>query len=197
MRTTSRMPLFSKSQTKYKARELHIGFLYPLVTGNLTIPQSKGYWYLCNEQPDSEGSEIHQLTKLPRENGGRTYFFARPDQCYGVDRSKIIIRKNRSYDPKLHKKIKKIRPDWFLSQTQIADQKKKQLLDMAKRGLPRPSHDKTKIGQALSNYTRKSSPVYDHDFTCLSAGSPFFSEGKVLSRFGAKSFRGGEECGHN
>lgn len=35
------------------------------------------------------------------------------------------------------------------------------------------------------------------DFTCLSAGSPFFSEGKVLSRFGAKSFRGGEECGHN
>lgn len=32
------MPLFSKSHSKHMARELHIGFLFPLITGNLSIP---------------------------------------------------------------------------------------------------------------------------------------------------------------
>ena len=68
------------------------------------------------------------------------------------------------YDAKFHKKMKKLRPDWFLSQTEIASQKKKELIRMAKNGENRPSHDKTKLGQALSNYTRKSSYVYDPVF---------------------------------
>jgi hypothetical protein len=68
------------------------------------------------------------------------------------------------YDAKFHKKMKKLRPDWFLSQSEVADQKKKQLIKMAKNGENRPSHDKTRLGQALSNYTRKSSHVYDPVF---------------------------------
>lgn len=93
------MPEFSKSHTKYMARELHIGFLYPLITGNLTIPEGKSYWYLCNEQCNTEGSEIYQLTRKPRESKGGNYFFARPEQCYGVDRSSNIIRRNRRLHP--------------------------------------------------------------------------------------------------
>lgn len=93
------MPSFSKSHAKYMARELHIGFLYPMLTGNLTIPEGKSYWYLCNEQSDTEGSEIYQLTIKPRESNGRTYFFARPEQCYGVDRSSSIIKKNKKLHP--------------------------------------------------------------------------------------------------
>lgn len=93
------LPSFSKSHTKYMARELHIGFLHHLITGNRTIPDGKSYWFLCNEQCDTEGSEIYQLTKKPRESNGETYFFARPDQCYGVDRSSSIIRKNRRLHP--------------------------------------------------------------------------------------------------
>lgn len=90
------MPSFSVSPAKYMARELHMGFLYPLLTGNYRIPEGKGYWYLCNEQPNSEGSEYHQLTMLKRDSG---HAFARPDQCYGVDRSLRTIKKNRKLHP--------------------------------------------------------------------------------------------------
>ena len=102
------MPSFSKSPAKYMARELHIGFLYPLLTGNKCIPDGKAYWYLCNEQDETEGSEIYQLTKKTREYNGRDYVFARPDQCCGVDRSSKIIRKNR----KLHPDSNWMRGEW-------------------------------------------------------------------------------------
>jgi len=91
------MPSFETSH-KYMARELHIGYLYPLLTGNLSIPEGLGYWYLCNEQSGGEGSEIHQLTKK-RFHGDKECQFARPDQCYGVDRSRSIIKKNKGLNP--------------------------------------------------------------------------------------------------
>ncbi len=69
-----------------------------------------------------------------------------------------------SYNRAFHEEMKGLRPDWFVSQTQAASEKKRELLRMARAGEPRPSHDKTRLGQALSNYTRKSSPVYDADF---------------------------------
>lgn len=93
------MPLFSKSLAKYMARELHIGVLYPLITGRLCIPEGKGYWYLCNEQDGSEGSEHHQINILSRMRDGNQYVFAKPGQCYGVDRSRNIIRRNRRLLP--------------------------------------------------------------------------------------------------
>jgi hypothetical protein len=68
------------------------------------------------------------------------------------------------YDAKFHRKMKKLRPDWFWSQTEVAGQKKKELLRMARNGEKRPGYEKTKLGQALSNYTRKKSPAYDAVF---------------------------------
>lgn len=99
MHAKSILPSFSKSQTKYLARELHIGLLYPLFTGNLMIPDGKGYWYLCNEQSNLNGSEIHQITRQSRYRDGRPYFFARPEQCYGVDRNHNIIKRNKKLCP--------------------------------------------------------------------------------------------------
>jgi hypothetical protein len=93
------MPLFSKSPVKYMARELHICFLYPMLTGNLCLPGMKGYWYLCNKQDASDGSEMSQLTRKIRERDGHEYVFARPEQCYGVDRSARIIKGNRKLHP--------------------------------------------------------------------------------------------------
>lgn len=89
---------------------------------------------------------------------------SRPSQKTKIGRALSEYTKQSSkgcYDPVFDKAIRSRRPDWFLSQTQIADQKKKELLRMAKVGENRPSHDKTRIGQALSNYTRKSSEAYD------------------------------------
>jgi hypothetical protein len=93
------MPSFEKSHTKYMARELHIGFMYPLLTGNHRLPDGKGYWYLCNEQSGEEGSEIHQLTRVLRKRGDKECIFARPEQCYGVDRSRDIIKENKKLHP--------------------------------------------------------------------------------------------------
>lgn len=90
----------------------------------------------------------------------------RPSQKTHIGRtlSDYTSPANRSYNPDFHREMKEIRPDWFTSQTERAGQKKKELLRMARAGEPRPSHDKTRLGQALSNYTRKSSHVYDPHF---------------------------------
>lgn len=90
----------------------------------------------------------------------------RPSQKTKIGRSlsEYTSPSNRSYDRDFHREMKRLRPDWFITQTEIASQKKKELIRMAENGENRPSHDKTKLGQALSNYTRKSSPVYDPEF---------------------------------
>jgi hypothetical protein len=95
----TKLPVFFSSATKFMARELHIGYIYPMFTGNLCIPKGKGYWYLCNEQPNHQGSEYHQLTKLLRTSGRGGYTFAQPKQCYGVDRSSALISKNKRLRP--------------------------------------------------------------------------------------------------
>ena len=91
---TKKQPNYCKSVTKYLARELHIGVLYPLILGRKSIPEDRNYWYLCNVQDNSEGSEIRQLTKQ-RDFGQ----FAKMHQCYGVDFQKNIIKKNKKYHP--------------------------------------------------------------------------------------------------
>jgi len=72
--------------------------------------------------------------------------------------------KNRCYDPKFIKKIKKIRPDWFASKSDIAKKRKEELLEMAKSGKDRPKRN-TNIGRSSFKYTNLNSPYYDHKFT--------------------------------
>lgn len=94
MSYTSKQPVYSKSETKYKARELPIAILYPLFTGNHKLPAEKQYLFLCNLQDKSEGSEVSQLIKK-RPKGQ----FAKLNQICGVDKSKSLIKKNKRYWP--------------------------------------------------------------------------------------------------
>lgn len=105
---SSWMPEFAKSHAKYMARELHIGSLFPLFTGKICLPENKSYWYLCNIQDNTEGTEFYQLTKKIRVHKNE-YVFAQPEQCYGVDRNKLIIRQNK----KLHPKSNWIANEWL------------------------------------------------------------------------------------
>ena len=93
----------------------------------------------------------------------------RPSQKTRLGRvlSEYTKKSSCCFDVVFYNTIKKLRPDWFVSQTEKADKKKQELIRMAKNGEPRPSHDRTRIGQALSNYTRKSSHVYDSIFDKL------------------------------
>jgi hypothetical protein len=86
----------------------------------------------------------------------------RPSQKTKLGRvlSEYTKKSSSCFDDNFYKIIIKLRPDWFVSQKEGASQKKKKLIEMARNGDNRPSFE-TKIGQALSNYTRESSFVYD------------------------------------
>jgi len=63
---------------------------------------------------------------------------------------------------KFDKQIRRLAPHWFVEQT--IEQKKQQLLEMARNGEPRPSQRKyPSLGSALSRYTDKNKS-YDPDF---------------------------------
>jgi hypothetical protein len=65
-----------------------------------------------------------------------------------------------SYDPEFDEEIRNLAPHWFVN---TAAENKKLLLEMAKRGEPRPKF-KVKLGQALVNYTSPRNGCYDPEF---------------------------------
>jgi len=71
--------------------------------------------------------------------------------------------KNGCYNPEFDKEIRNLRPDWFVLTSDIADQKKQQLLDMAKNGELRPSQKTGELGKVLTHYTNQGGS-YDPDF---------------------------------
>ena len=75
------------------------------------------------------------------------------------------IRPNHTaYDSAFTKKIKKLRPDWFVSRSDKAKQKKVQLLKMAQNNEPRPGQKKHPLGADLSRYTSTSNGSFDPAF---------------------------------
>ena len=74
------------------------------------------------------------------------------------------VKSSGSYDSTFAKNVKKIRPDWFVSNSERAELKKRLLLEMASDGDLRPSQ-KISLGRCLTNYTVKSSTCYDPAFT--------------------------------
>ena len=73
-------------------------------------------------------------------------------------------KSSETYDPKFDKEIRKLAPNWFISKSQIADQKKKLLIGMAKSGEDRPNQKKTDLGRFLVSYTNKHSSSYCSKF---------------------------------
>jgi hypothetical protein len=64
--------------------------LYRRLTGAENIPPDRGYWTLCNLQPDKDGAEIVQLEKLG---------LLSKCQFHGVDRDAKIIVENKRFHP--------------------------------------------------------------------------------------------------
>lgn len=68
------------------------------------------------------------------------------------------------YDAAFDRKIRRMRPDWFVPMSEKVGEKKRLLLEMAKRGEPKPLF-KNPIRHCLHSYTKKTSGCYDPDFT--------------------------------
>jgi hypothetical protein len=82
------------------------------------------------------------------------------DSKLGKTLQNYLKKTGGCYSPEFDAKIKSVRPDWFES---TATKKKKQLLEMARRGDPKPSQ-KTKIGNAMTSYIYKDQAGYDPEF---------------------------------
>lgn len=68
------------------------------------------------------------------------------------------------YDEKFTNKIKKIRPDWFVTPQERKDANKKMFLEMAARGEKRPNKHKDLKGAIFSSYVNPSQPTFDKKF---------------------------------
>lgn len=78
-----------------------------------------------------------------------------------------ICRVHTSYDPKFHRLIRKLAPHWFIDYSEIANQKKQQIIEMAKKGEPRPHTTKHHLGAVFNSYIRKKHDCYDPKFDKL------------------------------
>ncbi len=79
----------------------------------------------------------------------------------GESLGRYTNKNTSTYDPKFNKEIRRLAPHWFIDK--IAE-KKKQLIEMAKRGDSRPSDPTSPLKQALSRYTSKNSTAYYPEF---------------------------------
>ena len=137
-----------------------------MITKTKTRKSDMADFFGVDKIPRSSDLNKHELIKIANSNGKR------PSQKTKLGRrlSDYTKKSSSNFDAKFYETISRLRPDWFLSQKEGASEKKKKLIEMAKNGENRPSeghYSRTGIGQALSNYTRKSSCVYDAEFDKL------------------------------
>jgi len=97
-----------------------------------------------------------QLLEMAK-NGEQKPHFRTP---LGIALKGYISKSHGCYDPIFEKQIK-LAPHWFVG---TVAEKKKQLIEMAKRGEPRPNQRKHPLGNVLGGYTCKSSRCYDPIF---------------------------------
>jgi hypothetical protein len=112
-------------------------------------------------RPPSSVPKKQRLLEMARRGEPRPHQTKHP---LGRALNSYTSRGSRSYDPQFAKRAMRLAPHWFVSKAQAAEQKKKALLAMAKRGGPRPSRDNP-IGRVLSNYTSTKSHTHDPAFT--------------------------------
>ena len=107
--------------------------------------------------PQSQSSEQNKRRLISMAKNGQPK--PKTNTTIGA-RLNDYTRREDTYDPVFDKEIRRLAPDWFVPSS---EKKKLQLLTMAKNGEPKPNQ-KTKLGQAFANYTRKNSESEDQDF---------------------------------
>lgn len=98
----AKQPAYYTKPAKIRAREQVVA-VYREIAGRMMLPRGRGYWTLCNKQPDTEGSEIVQLVKCG---------LIQKSQFFGIDfdaRGEGIIEFNRQQHPEAHW----FRGDWL------------------------------------------------------------------------------------
>ena len=121
-----------------------------------TLMEIAPTWFVLQ----SEIAKENKKTLLQMAKNGEP----RPNQRthpLGAVLGNYIRSSSGCYDPEFSMQIKKLRPDWFISQSDRANSQKEQLLQIALNGQERPSG---RLGALLSSYTNKGK-CYDVEFS--------------------------------
>ncbi len=88
----------------------------------------------------------------------------KPKPSYTTQQGQELVRYTSmsmdSYDSEFSRRIRKLAPQWFINS---ANEKKKELLELARNKKPKPHHTAT-LGMALDGYSRRCSKTYDNKF---------------------------------
>jgi hypothetical protein len=120
---------------------------------NKKIRELRPDWFLPRSlRTENKKNKLLSLAKNKKPRPSHKDKLYRDFCCY-------TNKKNKRYDKVFDKKIRSLRPDWFLTRPEVADINKNKILSL--RTKPKRS---TKLGVALKNYISKSSQAYDAHF---------------------------------
>lgn len=93
--------------------------------------------------------------------------------------SRCTNANNQYYDEKISFEIKRLSPDWFVSRSEVANQKKNTILQMARDGKPRPTG---KLAVALCNYLKNHDDEFVSELRSISPDwGPDFVKQNIIS----------------
>jgi hypothetical protein len=122
---------------------------------NKKIRKNRPDWFI--DRSENADQKKQTLLKMARDGKPKPHH----KTPLGAAFVRFTCDSSSSQDQIFIKKIKKLRPDWFLHKLiQVADKKKQTLIEMAKEGKHKPNHN-TPLGRSLGNYTQKSSNSYN------------------------------------
>jgi len=109
------------------------------------------HWFV-----DTAAENKRQLLEMARNGDAKP----KRNQPLGVVLVNYTCQGSGCYDAEFDTEIRKT-TSWFVN---TATEKKRQLLEMAIRGEPRPSQKKHPLGNSINDYTSKNKSTYDPDF---------------------------------
>lgn len=118
--------------------------------------------WVRSSNPEAKKAELLRLAKSGAHKPKGAY-----NRLLQALRS-YITPSSSTYDRAFTKKLKALRPDWFIKSSTI---KKSRLLIMAKKGMPRPkrrsrmSPEATGLSSSFHSYTNPKLGTYDRTFT--------------------------------
>jgi hypothetical protein len=129
-----------------------------MITKTRTRESDLADLFCLDKTPKSSEIMKQKLVAMAKSVLKRPYHKTKEAKC-------LVNYTNKSssaYCPEFDKLIRKLRPNWFVSTSEIMKQK---LIKIAKNGIKKPG--KTKEGKALCSYTTKSSGCYCPEFDKL------------------------------
>lgn len=123
----------------------------------LKIKKFAPHWFISRESIVKKNKQI--IIREARKGVKRPTLKTKIGKLLAV----YVRKSSHCYDKDLFKLLKKIAPHWFITQVQVAYEKKKEIIKLAKSGADKPLQN-SMLGKALITYYYPSFKSYDPEF---------------------------------